>query len=149
MNTEVKELWVNALRSGDYVQGRGQLAVVLDAVGDDKTPNRKHCCLGVLCDIAASRGIVTTRYVTPEVDSPVDAVTIIKYNDEAGSLPPAVIQWAGITGTTFNDDPLVCTDGHKDQDNCDDDCHRKTLTILNDEDRATFTTIARYIEDQL
>ncbi len=40
MNPRVKELWVTALRSDRYQQGRGHL----------KSLN-KYCCLGVLCDL--------------------------------------------------------------------------------------------------
>lgn len=40
MKQEVKELWVKALRGGEYTQGRMQLR-------KDST----YCCLGVLCDL--------------------------------------------------------------------------------------------------
>ena len=42
MKKEVAELWVKALRSGDYRQGFGRL----------RTPEDNYCCLGVLCDIS-------------------------------------------------------------------------------------------------
>ena len=42
MNQDIKAKWVAALRSGDYVQGRGALRV-----------DNKFCCLGVLCNIHA------------------------------------------------------------------------------------------------
>lgn len=48
MNPEIKEKWLEALRSGDYQQGTGRL----------KTIDGKFCCLGVLCDLyAKERGI--------------------------------------------------------------------------------------------
>ena len=40
MNPRIKQLWINALRSGSYQQGRGRLR------GEDG-----FCCLGVLCDL--------------------------------------------------------------------------------------------------
>lgn len=40
MNAEVKEVWVDALRSGKYQQGRGRLKY-----------EKSYCCLGVLCDL--------------------------------------------------------------------------------------------------
>ena len=40
MNAEIKQLWVDALRSGDYTQGQGGLKT---ATG--------YCCLGVLCEL--------------------------------------------------------------------------------------------------
>ncbi len=41
MNKEIKQKWVEALRSGEYKQGKGTL----------RTNNNLFCCLGVLCDI--------------------------------------------------------------------------------------------------
>lgn len=40
MKEEIKTLWVNALRSGKYKQGKHKLR------GDDS-----FCCFGVLCDV--------------------------------------------------------------------------------------------------
>ena len=40
MNKKVKQLWLEALRSGEYKQGETQLR-----------KGNKYCCLGVLCDI--------------------------------------------------------------------------------------------------
>ena len=40
MHEHIKKLWVDALRSGNYQQGLGQLRC-----GDT------YCCLGVLCDL--------------------------------------------------------------------------------------------------
>lgn len=41
MNPEIKELWVKALRSGEYKQGTFIL----------RSENDEYCCLGVLCDL--------------------------------------------------------------------------------------------------
>jgi len=40
MNTEIKDKWITALRSGQYKQGKHRLR-----------DNDKFCCLGVLCDV--------------------------------------------------------------------------------------------------
>ena len=40
LKDEVKSAWLEALRSGQYTQGRGALRA------DDR-----YCCLGVLCDV--------------------------------------------------------------------------------------------------
>lgn len=45
MNPEVKKLWVEALRSGKYQQGKRRLKVE----GLPESP--RYCCLGVLCDL--------------------------------------------------------------------------------------------------
>jgi hypothetical protein len=41
MDKNTKDLWVKALRSGDYRQGQHQL----------RTQDDRFCCLGVLCDV--------------------------------------------------------------------------------------------------
>jgi hypothetical protein len=41
MNPEIKQKWTDALRSGDYKQGRACLRSIDD----------RYCCLGVLCDV--------------------------------------------------------------------------------------------------
>jgi len=42
MNANIKKMWLAALRSGQYQQGKESL----------KTEEGKFCCLGVLCDIS-------------------------------------------------------------------------------------------------
>ena len=42
MKPEIKQKWINALRSGEYEQGRKSLR-----------DRNKYCCLGVLCDLHA------------------------------------------------------------------------------------------------
>lgn len=44
MNKEIKDKWVNALRSGNYKQGAGYLKIT-------KKNETTFCCLGVLCDV--------------------------------------------------------------------------------------------------
>jgi hypothetical protein len=51
MKTEIKTKWVEALRSGKYVQGKGML----------RFKDNNFCCLGVLCDIVDSSRWVFTR----------------------------------------------------------------------------------------
>jgi hypothetical protein len=43
MNQSIKQLWVAALRSGDYQQAKGRL----------RASNNSFCCLGVLCNLHA------------------------------------------------------------------------------------------------
>lgn len=45
MRADIKRRWVDALRSGEYKQGKYRLA---QSNGDDKVG---YCCLGVLCDL--------------------------------------------------------------------------------------------------
>lgn len=50
MNADVKKLWVDALRSGEYKQGFGSLKSAED--------KNTFCCLGVLCEIAVQQGVI-------------------------------------------------------------------------------------------
>jgi hypothetical protein len=45
MKPEITRRWIEALRSGEYEQGRGFLKL-----------DGRYCCLGVLCDLAAKDG---------------------------------------------------------------------------------------------
>jgi hypothetical protein len=49
MNTELKQKWVEALRSGEYRQIRGRL----------NDYDNGYCCLGVLCKVAGYEVIGT------------------------------------------------------------------------------------------
>lgn len=44
MDTELKNNWIQALRSGKYKQGRSFLK-------QEASNNTYHCCLGVLCEL--------------------------------------------------------------------------------------------------
>jgi hypothetical protein len=46
MNADIKQLWIDALRSGKYKQGYGRLR-------DEEDTETQFCCLGVLCDLHA------------------------------------------------------------------------------------------------
>lgn len=73
MKTEIKKKWIEALRSGEYKQGRRML----------KDNQGKFCCLGVLCDIYAKEKKV-------DWDSP---TTFFASDAE---LPEKVAMWAGL-----------------------------------------------------
>jgi hypothetical protein len=66
MNQRIKKLWVKALRSGDFLQGKGCLG-----------RNGTYCCLGVLETLAVQ------EHVTERFDG------------ERGYLSPRVVEWAG------------------------------------------------------
>ncbi len=50
MDTDVKNKWITALRSGRYLQGNGALRSNKQPPGGEPEPD-KFCCLGVLCDV--------------------------------------------------------------------------------------------------
>ena len=74
---EVRQKWVEALRSGAYKQGRCAL----------RSADDEFCCLGVLCDLGVKAGII------PE---PVLESSSYKYYDRNGFLPQSIMNWVGI-----------------------------------------------------
>jgi hypothetical protein len=85
VNLEIKTKWLEALRSGRYIQGQACLQKINDA-GDPV-----HCCLGVLCDIVAP------ELWNREVES-----DIIPCNDESALLPFIVMLEADVDEKTAN-----------------------------------------------
>lgn len=89
MDKRVKELWIAALRGGQYQQGREALRTV----DTDGTP--RDCCLGVLCDLYHIEHSTTSEWRD-------DGGFILKTEaDEVESehyevLPPEVMTWAGL-----------------------------------------------------
>lgn len=79
MNAEVKKLWIEALRSGEYEQGRGRL----------KTANNGYCCLGVLCEL--HREAVEGSWEESDNDN-IGSF----YEGQRYSLPKLVMKWAGL-----------------------------------------------------
>lgn len=112
MDSQVKSAWLAALRSGEYTQTRERL---FDGTG--------HCCLGVLCELAAKASVVNrdSNWFEAADDS----------NDYSEtSLPQAVQRWAGLKVS----DPEVLD---------------RPLTSWNDDRKASFAEIANLIEEEL
>ena len=87
MNQEIKRRWVEALRSGEYKQGREALK-----------RQGQFCCLGVLCDLHAKE--TNTRwvdYINKDWSS--------DYLNQDSVLPDQVMEWAGICES----DPVITT----------------------------------------
>ena len=82
MRKEIAEKWAAALRSGEYEQGVNRLATA------DRT---KHCCLGVLCEVAIKEGVPLDMSVGREFYRPATA-----YDDATAKLPLRVQTWAGM-----------------------------------------------------
>ena len=66
---EIKNNWINALKSGEYKQGFGGLVVDKNgySLHNDET-EKFHCCIGVLGEI--TEGLTNKNY--DETDSPYD-----------------------------------------------------------------------------
>lgn len=120
MNPEFKKQWVEALRSGKYRQTNGVLKT-----GNEH--NCRHCCLGVLCDIA------TTNGVGEWVDTHMYSFAFKIWNtdgdvyDQNGHLlSQPVLKAAGLT-----------------------DAQQLKLSDLNDHQGWDFNQIAAWIEENL
>lgn len=121
MDPEIKALWLEALRSGEYKQGEGNLCRLVDGV-------ERHCCLGVLSELypnVQKRSIGNGIFaLLPEGDG----------SESATHLPHMVIAtWAGID------------ESYSVQE---DDGRWTTLYSMNDRGYS-FETIANVIEEQL
>lgn len=81
MKTEVKALWLTALRSGEYAQGSMRL----------QRSDNTFCCLGVLCDLAVKAGVIA---------EPVQELNNGSYMygsvQNSAFLPREVAQWADV-----------------------------------------------------
>lgn len=120
MKPEIKQRWVNALRSGEYSQGRYQL----------RNSENHFCCLGVLCDLYLKeqnkewvKGEEQFSYLAPSVDG-----------NSGEVLTNDVIEWAGLK---FHNPEL--TIGNE----------QTVISDLNDSLGKTFEEIAQLIEAQL
>ncbi|SRR6266496_2435950 len=130
MKQDVKELWVNALRSGEYEQARRKLSV-----------DGKYCCLGVLCDLASKNGVpldVEERnYLDPNAPTVEEANKTLKaFDGESTVLPSSVIGWARLSDEEYN--PQVLKEYY-------DGSEELCLAALNDTG-FTFDQIADIIE---
>lgn len=77
MNPEIKQKWVDALRSGQYKQGRFNLRLTKNS----------FCCLGVLCELHRKEhkkrwGVNKNKEYT--------------YYANNGTLPEEVLAWVGL-----------------------------------------------------
>lgn len=129
-NTEVIREWVAALRSGKYQQTGGKLA---RTVGD----SAEYCCLGVLCELGAAKGIATRE------EAPGTFFQHIKY-DGLEALPPGSIQaWVGLDswGVSPREEWSI------DPDDLNPD-GRISVAALNDRYDFTFDQIADAVESE-
>jgi hypothetical protein len=125
-------LWVDALRSGRFRQGIGKLTTVTDgATGESE---ERHCCLGVLCELAleAGVGLNVTERATPSTYAGLRRTR--SYDGQVNFPPKEVLDWAGLTerNPSVRHHAVV-----------------RTLGFLNDERNLTFAAIADLVEEQL
>lgn len=119
-----RRLWTEALRSGDYEQGQGQLRRDDDGDVFGPTPLEasQYCCLGVACEIAKKAGVIEF------------------YDPSAATLPIPVALWLGLkTGSGPLKEVVVAHSGGGIRE---DD----SLWELNDHAGYTFEQLADIID---
>ena len=98
MKPEVKAKWLEALRSGEYKQGRMKLK---------NEYNGSYCCLGVLCDVY--HGATCDGFWNANSNQSGENF-VVGAHASALYAPDAVLDWAGLDRTdskylaTTNDD---------------------------------------------
>lgn len=117
MKAKIKAKWLEALRSGEYVQGKNAL----------KTKEGKYCCLGVLCDL--HRKTTKKAGCNWGVNNSGEGV----YFKNTGALPKEVMDWAGFTEHSADGDLVLNGKG-------------TNLASLNDGKGYGFKRIAQVIE---
>lgn len=134
MNGRVKELWINALRSGKYQQ----TTEVLHRKEGNKD---SFCCLGVLCDLATNElDIVVHR-----------GFYTVAYDNAWTILPPLVVKWAELD-EHGGENPIVLKDAQIFEElgeKANKDIQTLTLAELNDKYELNFNQIADIIEKYL
>lgn len=127
LKPEIKALWIEALRSGEYEQGQEYL-----------NSEKGFCCLGVLCDIAIKEGVIPDWREKPEPQAYGQGHELIAVKWVLGSaslLPREVHDWAGLKR-----DDEFSTLGYLGDGT--------SLASMND-NGSTFAEIADVIEEKL
>lgn len=84
MDSKKLNLWLKALRSGDYVQTNN----ALQRINADEEGPAGYCCLGVLTDVAIKNGCEIAA-------APYEDTGLMGYDGEIAYPPPSVARWAG------------------------------------------------------
>ena len=131
MNPEVKQKWIDALRSGKYEQGCERLRSVSG-----------YCCLGVLCDLYAQEHDVEWDFRGNE-ETNLQPMDYWYFDDQSEFLPKVVMNWAGLK--THN--PSVKVD-IEDNDDGDNSFYTDEIANVNDSGY-TFNDLSKIIQEQL
>jgi hypothetical protein len=122
MKEDIKNEWLAELRSGEWLQGAARLKKV-----DESNGETRHCCLGILCEIAKRHGVAAEE----DMGNGVMFKTHELSDDSYEFLPIGVRNWAGLSEA----DPWIGS-------------VEKRLSSLNDEG-FDFPAIATFIEEEL
>jgi len=90
MDPEKRDMWADALESGEFTQGRDALARI------DKRGKATYCCLGVLCELAVRAGVIPAG--TRRIEQGPELSYRLKYGEGEAelTLPHEVVVWAGL-----------------------------------------------------
>ena len=87
MKKDIKKKWIDALRSGKFKQGSGELC---------NMESNKYCCLGVLCEI--------TRQDNPHIKRTKEGhYSLHKKDSVDGQLDDAMLTYFGIDDEIQNE----------------------------------------------
>ena len=132
MNSQVKEKWIAALRSGEYEQGKNKLR-----------GSEGFCCLGVLCDLYTQE----TKMVGWEFRGYDENEHLPQdywyFDEESEFLPESVMEWAGLS--IANPKVKVDVTGEDDEE---DWFYFDEISTLNDSGYS-FSALSNIIEEQL
>lgn len=121
MNKNARK-WVEALRSDEYLQGTGLLAV-------QEGGSTFYCCLGVACELFRKENELD---ISPKSELHKGRMALL-YESEKYHLPPQVQEWLGLSHADG---------GYLEEDD-------STTTLANENDHgATFEEIATIIESE-
>lgn len=128
MDQDIKNRWIDALRSGNYKQTQNFLST-----------SDGYCCLGVLCEIAVQDGVVDKEGGT--------YISVEDYDDfSEEELPQAVQAWAGLENYAFSENPLTDIEYGGDVTHRPSDRKNAHFSELNDDMGWNFSQIADVID---
>lgn len=136
MNPEIKQKWVDALRSGKYAQTQG---VLCNGNGIDGEPG-SFCCLGVLADILGQEWIKDSSYNRSiPVYGFICSENELNENGDRGGLntaelPDSILEQTGLKGPIVGK-LMLMNDGQQNE--------------LHNIEPQSFDQIADYIEENL
>ena len=146
MKAEIKQQWIDALRSGEYQQGTGDLHTMYPT-GINGEVVERFCCLGILSLMCEKAGAVTSNEGERTGHQ-------VAYGNtgETAYLPQEVIDWAGLEYEGYREYPPskaeepkgVLTSGTREGRYLDG----VSLSVMNDSGHS-FEEIAQVIEDQV
>lgn len=156
MDPEVKRLWIEALRSDEYKQGKSALRQILKSLARKRHKGLKaqrFCCLGVICDLY-QKHTGKGKWTAPSNPKDDNNFSFLpEFGEPENGMPPReVYEWAKLPDVVFLDKKDSYKYNYDPEDASYDSDYRPDNTFYfaaqNDAGR-TFKTIANVIEKYL